>query len=84
MLSDDARKILAIVWSMYRSEWAIYTKDIPLICQRSGRSEKRVRDALNELVKLGYLEHKEGFTRALFASPLEREKHLTKAWRNRY
>ncbi len=84
MLSDDARKVLLIVWSMYRSEWANYTKDIPVICRRSGRTERRARDALNELVKLGYLEHKEGHTRVLFASELQREKQMTAAWRDRY
>ncbi|WP_442955665.1 hypothetical protein [Paenibacillus sp. IITD108] len=69
---------------MYRNEWANYSKDIPLICQRSGRTEKRVRDALNELVRLGYLEHKDGFTRAIYASQLERERYMADTWKNRY
>lgn len=84
MLSDDARKVLAVVRNMYRHDWADYVRVIPTICQRSGRSEQRVRAGLNELVKSGYLEHKDGLTRVLWPSQLEREKYMRQAWMNRY
>jgi hypothetical protein len=84
MLSDDARKILAIVWHLHRHDWADYVKDIGFIVQRSGRDERRVRGALNELVKADYLEHKDGLTRVLWSSQLDREKQTRLSWKERY
>ncbi|RJE88644.1 hypothetical protein D3P07_11665 [Paenibacillus sp. 1011MAR3C5] len=75
MLSDRARKVLSVVWHTFGHEQADYVAGMHLICQRSRYTEQQVRDALNELVKTGYLHHKDGLTRVLWASPLDREKH---------
>ncbi|MHA6481042.1 hypothetical protein ACX1C1_03860 [Paenibacillus sp. strain BS8-2] len=73
MISDDARKVLAVAYNMYRDQWANYTRDMSVICKRAGRTELVVRAAFNELVKTGYLEHKDGLTLVIWASPLQRE-----------
>lgn len=54
LLTDRARKVLAIVWHTYGHAQADYVKGIPLLCQRSRLSEGDARDALNELVSTGY------------------------------
>lgn len=75
MISDDARKVLAVIWNMYRHEWVNIIPDLPTICLRAGRTERVVRDSLNELVKAGYLDHKDGKTLIIWSSPLDREKN---------
>jgi hypothetical protein len=72
MLSDNARKVLSISWNRYRNEWTDYKRAIPYIVLRSGRSERQVRVALNELFKAEYLEHGGGLTRVVWASELQR------------
>lgn len=74
MISDDARKVLAVIWNMYRHEWVDIIPDLPTICLRAGRSERVVRDALNELIKAEYLTHKDGKTLIIWSSPLDRQK----------
>lgn len=70
MLSDDARKILIVAWNLYRNEWVRI--DVSEIVLRSGRDERRVRAALNELVRAYYIDHKDGVSRVLRSSPLSR------------
>lgn len=74
ILTDRARKVLSIAWHTYGHAQADYVAGLPLICQRSRYTEQQVRDALNELVKTGYLEHADGLTRVIWPSQLVREK----------
>lgn len=53
MLEDGARKVLTVLWNTYRNEAAEI--DLPYLCQRSQRTERQVKEAVNLLVKEGYL-----------------------------
>lgn len=74
MLTDRARKVLSIVWHTYGHAQADYVAGLPVIIQRCRYTEQQVRDALNELVKAGYLDHADGLTRVIWPSQLVREK----------
>lgn len=54
MMDDTTRKVRLVIYHNYRNEWAAI--DLKLICRFSMRSEQQVKDAINWLVKEGYLQ----------------------------
>ncbi|MGO4371969.1 hypothetical protein AB4Z21_14490 [Paenibacillus sp. MCAF20] len=72
MLSDDARKVLAVLWSLNR--YGEFKVDMKELRRKSQRTEPQVRDALNELYKEGYLlwDKLNGIFRLLYSSELEK------------
>ncbi len=53
MLDDVARKILIVMWNINRDE--LSTIDVGYISHRSQRTPQQVKDAINELVKEGFV-----------------------------
>lgn len=53
MLDDTSRKVLRILFNLYRGE--IFYLDVELISRYSFRSEERVKDAVKKLIELEYL-----------------------------
>lgn len=49
MLDDTSRKVLTVMWNVYRNEPSRI--DIANICKKSQRSEDQVKGAINSLVK---------------------------------
>lgn len=54
MLDDTQRKVYKIIGNKYRYEW--FTIDVALLTRLSMRTEQQVKDAVNYLVKEGYLQ----------------------------
>lgn len=53
MLDDRARKVLTVLFNVYRNNPS--SIDILYISQRSLRTEDQVKEAINELVKEGFI-----------------------------
>jgi len=53
VLDDTTRKVYRIIGNKYRYEW--FTLDVALIARHAMRTEQQVKDAVNKLVKDGYL-----------------------------
>jgi|GEM_PF-3349469 len=53
MLDDTSRKVLRILFNLYRGD--IFYLDIELISRYSNRSEERVKAAVKKLIELEYL-----------------------------
>ncbi|WP_028611090.1 hypothetical protein [Paenibacillus harenae] len=53
MLDDTTRKVLTVLWNTYRNEPCRI--DISYISQRSQRKEEQVKEAVNQLVKEGFV-----------------------------
>lgn len=53
MLDDNARKVLIVLWNTFQHEPFII--NLTYLCQRSQRSETQIKDAINLLVKEGYV-----------------------------
>lgn len=49
MLDDTARKVLTVLWNVYRDKPSII--DIAYISQRAQRTDDQVKEAINELIK---------------------------------
>jgi uncharacterized NAD(P)/FAD-binding protein YdhS len=65
MLSDNARKVLRILWNHHRDKWA--RMNIPLICKLAVRSEQQVQASMKELLDAGHIEVREGELRVIQA-----------------
>lgn len=53
MLGDGERKVLTVLWNTNRNEPS--KLDIPYLSKRSQRSESQIKEAINILVKEGYV-----------------------------
>lgn len=53
MLDDAARKVLTVMWNVYRNDSSII--DIDYLSQKTQRTEGQVKDAINILVKEGFV-----------------------------
>lgn len=53
MLDDNARKVLTVLWNTNRNDPS--KLDMPYLCQKSQRSEVQIKEAINNLVKEGYV-----------------------------
>ncbi|MGO4696609.1 hypothetical protein AB4Z50_20220 [Paenibacillus sp. 2TAB26] len=53
MLDDAARKVLTVMWNVYRNDPSII--DVYYLSQKAQRTEEQVKDAINELVKEGFV-----------------------------
>ncbi|WP_054029026.1 hypothetical protein [Bacillus sp. FJAT-28004] len=67
MLDDTARKVLTVLFNVYRYNPS--NIDILYISQRSLRTEDQVKDAINELVKEGFVfwDRKENTFKVLYS-----------------
>ncbi|MBD2871411.1 hypothetical protein [Paenibacillus arenilitoris] len=53
MLDDTSRKVLTVLWNTYRNDPCRI--DVGYVSQRSQRTEDQVKDAINLLVKEGFV-----------------------------
>jgi len=63
MLSDNERKLLRILCSLYGQGWV--TPDLERLCRLSGRSEQQVKAAVKRLIVERYVEIKPGSLRVV-------------------
>jgi DNA-binding MarR family transcriptional regulator len=77
MLDDNARKILMLLWHTIHHEPSMI--DISYLCHRSQRNETQVKEAINLLVKEGYVLWDKGANTFRVIYTRESEKH-PKAW----
>jgi len=54
MLDDTTRKVYKIIGNKYRYEW--FAIDLAILVRLSMRTEQQVKDAVNFLVREGYLQ----------------------------
>ncbi|MDQ0063832.1 putative deacetylase [Paenibacillus harenae] len=70
MLSDNARKVLLVIWNDKRNApFRMDPRYLTFIRLRSQRTEAGIKVAVNELVKMGYLlwDKKENSFRVLYS-----------------
>lgn len=79
MLSDSARKLLRILWSLGRHEPA--RLDFPALCRMSQRKRGVVMVALAELERAGYIEWERA---AEVAKVLQAHEMDPNVWRYKY
>lgn len=53
MLDDNARKVLIVLWNTFQHKPSKI--NVPYLSQRSQRSEDQIKDAINLLVKEGFV-----------------------------
>ncbi|WP_054024958.1 hypothetical protein [Bacillus sp. FJAT-28004] len=53
MLDDAARKVLTVMWNVYRNDPSKI--DVDIISRRAQRTEEQVKAAINKLVKEGFV-----------------------------
>lgn len=53
MRDDTIRKVYTVLFHSHRYEW--FELDVQLVARRSMRSEQKVKDSVNWLVKEGYI-----------------------------
>ncbi|KIL42108.1 hypothetical protein SD70_02695 [Gordoniibacillus kamchatkensis] len=63
MLSDLERKVLMILWNLYRDTWS--RPDLLKVSRLSGRTEQKVREAIKALRAAEYIEVRIGELRVL-------------------
>lgn len=74
MLSDNARKLLRILWSTYGDKRV--KVDMRLMIARSQRNEKQIRAALNELKDHDHIILEEGMVQVI--EPWEQHSKIMK------
>lgn len=77
MLSDDARKVLIVIWNDKRNTpFRMDPRYLTSIRLRSQRTEAGIKVAVNELVKMGFLswDKKENCFRVLYSREDEKPK----------
>jgi predicted transcriptional regulator len=70
VLSDTERKLLRIVWKLYRSDW--HKPDLTTLCRLSQRTPEKVKAAVSSLIAQGYIEAQDGRLRVVAAWELNR------------
>lgn len=53
MLDDAARKVLTVMWNLYRNDPSIIV--IADLCKKTQRNESQIKEAINHLVKEDYV-----------------------------
>lgn len=65
MLSDTDRKVLRILFNIYRNNWS--RPDLDQLCRLSGRPPQQVRAAVKTLIQERYVELDRQFVRVVRA-----------------